>query len=1518
MQSNRPIISDELREAAEYVYEKFLSKPYDNNLAQNRKDKKDHKDYFDGKLSKDLNLGKETNIFRPNHGIAHTLRVMNYIPFVIEFFLKHGKAEHPFTQQLVSLSEQDLHHFQRNLQMAALFSIVGRQDETGFGTKANNDEEDILNKKIYRGYREASAKAFDVYLKNIKPSLIENEADINTWTSVVLVMGNTPFMMNQVPEKYGDIFPNPKRDPTAADAILHIAHCMDLFRCTNLADTGRHQPFAILNELMNTEHLDYKQDYIKLLQYAAKVIQQTGNSLISLMDDTGVIQLTDKKTKNYKKIFCTCNTNVGFCLDAISKVNCPDFSLPFVEKEKSVLPEEKTRLTPEYIEKLRVQIRKDADIIKPKDHFYFKSVRADFKNFFFSFISELVNPKEIRLEKRKGPKAPIQVKGAGSVRRSEDVPEALKHLPLKQAHYTPQEKENYTKAQSTSVSFEKFYSPVFGHDARDILIGFIFEEEDVLLTDYLSVYDQGTVDRPGDFYNVSAAGNYAAQTVGKRLFNKDELEKFKEALASRDSKDKNDQDIAKLALKHNEALVRLKWGKSTKVFIHTDTLESRLLAKQYSDSFSAALYKAGKCSADYRVPICFYTPDQPDLLFKEYTQAEYELDCVLAQQIYLDNKQKMFAEKNYEFLLGLSPNGIKQVLMNETIDGLPLSLTLLSQGRGHIFKFLMEKSGLTLEAVLKEMLLARKDDLKLISSILHSAIFSENMELANYIKNTIDLSQLKGRLDPSSPSPLLAAIEKDNIQWTKELLTFSWINPEAVNADKENILHLALKYNRDINILPLLINTNTVNAVSGKGKTPLYIAAQHGNEEAVKLLLDAGADPNQAIGNGETPLFIATHNAHPKVVAQLLKKGANANLGKKSESPLHVATFLGHTEIVAELLNAGANPVSTFKADSDATPLHVAAYNGKIEELKLLLKKSNINELNVFKKDGTTPLYLAADRGHIEAVKLLLEAGAIPNYIGSSGNQQIPLQAAMSQNDEAHRNIATLIRVSTSNFLSAKRELTSLRDSLSQRGGRDLNFQGIGGTRHLASIARGAGEPGENASLIKFLVTAGAKVNATCTTAWELDVTPLFVAVKYRNIEVLKLLLEHGANPNFTCEKGRPLDLAIRNRDIEIVRLMLMLSVKAGANLDKNSEDRNAIPLYIAAERGHTEALKLLLESGTKPDLSWEGATPLCIAAQNGHVEAVKLLLTAGANPELASKEETPLFIAAQNGQTVVVELLLKNGAKPNTTSNDGATPLYMAAQNGHAETIKLLLAGGAKPHLALNDGATPLYIAAQMGHAQAVKLLLKAGANPESAYKDTTPLYIAAKKGHIDVVRELLEKDTPRSACSFSVGQIKELAKNKPNIKTESIDNFIQEKIKSQSSWSFSFSIFNNIDDRQKIEITPQEIAQLAGHSNIVELFKNHVKKQEDKLTPEECKQKFLIQYLSFLKNDMLGSSGLPEHPFLTDILKHAADHDNRSRKILVSLDWMDADGNLTEYAPIAVCKCYPPNKNKNTHNIK
>jgi ankyrin repeat protein len=242
--------------------------------------------------------------------------------------------------------------------------------------------------------------------------------------------------------------------------------------------------------------------------------------------------------------------------------------------------------------------------------------------------------------------------------------------------------------------------------------------------------------------------------------------------------------------------------------------------------------------------------------------------------------------------------------------------------------------------------------------------------------------------------------------------------------------------------------------------------------------------------------------------------------------------------------------------------------------------------------------------------------------------------------------------------------------------------------------------------------------------------TALQVAALAGKKDVVKLLLDRGANPNLGAGRWEnPVTAAANNNTPEIMLLLLT----AGA--DPNTPGI----LRFAASRGETTSIGYLLDAGADIDAVDENdGTALQSAALAGKVDAVKLLLDRGANPNLgAGRWENPVTAAANNNTPEIMLLLLTAGADPNTPGI-----LRFAASRGEITSIGYLLDAGADIDAVDKNDGTALQSAALAGKEDAVKLLLDRGANPNlGAGRWQNPLMAAVSLGRKNIAQELLSR---------------------------------------------------------------------------------------------------------------------------------------------------------------------------------
>ncbi|CAF1411584.1 unnamed protein product, partial [Rotaria sordida] len=413
------------------------------------------------------------------------------------------------------------------------------------------------------------------------------------------------------------------------------------------------------------------------------------------------------------------------------------------------------------------------------------------------------------------------------------------------------------------------------------------------------------------------------------------------------------------------------------------------------------------------------------------------------------------------------------------------------------------------------------------------------------------------------------------------------------------------------------------------------------------------------------------------------------------------------TEILASCPEVDVNKPSL----SGITPLLMVAEVGWPDILDILLHRGAIvdsapsgKRAEENKIAGSTPLIGATKYNHPECVKRLLEHHANPNHQNQSG-------------------ISALMLAAEQGFFEC----------------------------------------------VKLLVQAGADLELAPSGQLALTMnlcgqTPLFCAAKEGRTEIVKYLLDRGANPRVQNHYGvSALWIPAQKGMLQVVELLLNAGAETHVAPFGNLADELNItgwtPLYAAMKSRKFDVVKLLLKRGADPNAVTKlGSTPFLLASEICDLDIIEACVEAGADLDFAPSGpdadnlnitgQTALFMATLKDRVDVVKFLIQKGAHVNVQNRYGVSPLLLCAESGNYELVQALVQAGADVNITPQGelaeenflaGQTPLFGAAKKGHVEICEYLIQNGADVNAVtMTGATPLYTATEEGHLDVVRLL------------------------------------------------------------------------------------------------------------------------------------------------------------------------------------
>lgn len=472
-------------------------------------------------------------------------------------------------------------------------------------------------------------------------------------------------------------------------------------------------------------------------------------------------------------------------------------------------------------------------------------------------------------------------------------------------------------------------------------------------------------------------------------------------------------------------------------------------------------------------------------------------------------------------------------------------------------------------------------------TLLHHTII--NQKDTETTKALLDGGAEKDAKDKQGKTPLHYAVEQGNEKIVKELLEVG-ANKDAADRQRKSPLHYAVDQ-KNIEACKILLEADAdKNFKDDLGKTPLHYAVDQKNIDAFKILLEAGADQNVTDKQGKTPLYYAAKQSNKGMIKILSEN-------PEGYSPLRWAITNSKVDI-GQLICKTIRKENDQKLDKltnkKKQEICENLSNAADQEEFIEIIKEHSYIASYIDETGHSPLLIAIEKGYGKnygkAIELLLENGASviderykDKYLDRSPllSRNISVDAASILLQYSQTNLDTEYSVHKNPQKIHENHMKKvLHYTVESNNTKLLDFfykQNMNlPTDHLLNHA----VKHANEETVEFLLKRCDNKNLN-------DL--LYSAFKNDGIKNMRLLFEHGADPNTTYLEGHKymnsvpiLHLAIEKNDIEIVKILL----EHGANPhDKIAMHRFAIigsgsyhidAFQLAAEKGNQEMTKLL------------------------------------------------------------------------------------------------------------------------------------------------------------------------------------------------------------------------------------------------------------------------------------------------------------------------------------------------------
>ncbi|HAZ14497.1 MAG: hypothetical protein A2X86_00370 [Bdellovibrionales bacterium GWA2_49_15] len=499
----------------------------------------------------------------------------------------------------------------------------------------------------------------------------------------------------------------------------------------------------------------------------------------------------------------------------------------------------------------------------------------------------------------------------------------------------------------------------------------------------------------------------------------------------------------------------------------------------------------------------------------------------------------------------------------------------------------------------------------------------------------------------------------------------------------------------------------------------------------------------------------------------------------ESDEPLaqmREAIFSGQKQKLKRMLD---EIVNINAADPDGELMGTAVFFGRNWAVVELIKANyNFDREDGF---GRTPLMQAVSRrGNLPLVKILVEAGADVHHINDSDGSDI-LSSAITSGDmkivdyimsKMAGNLPERCVISHGALGAAvgRDNLAMMRRLLKDSTEALRYLDSFHQTALMQAVKRG------NWQTYSFLLSKGAELDTV--DRHQNNLLHAAISSPRRNKKIIADLLKKGVNPNArNMFSQSPLDLAVETDDPEIIKML----IEAGADPNQISgsipETRRRL-LARAFLSGKFKAAQELakhvsvdaLNDGLKgaiaselprnkffgfleklpPDPVRDGKL-LALGGQKGDLKILEKLLARGAKLNELEGDQSAVMRATSAGQLAALRWLDQKGADLNLINGKKATALHLAASSRQGETLQYLLDKNVLFDRRDEKGETALFAAARSNFGPGIEKLLARGANAGiSNHENYNPLMMAVQNGQVEAARALVSQSPLTAADNF------------------------------------------------------------------------------------------------------------------------------------------------------------------------